>query len=278
MNKPIGSDPWQRSPWTPGPWGINDSGSPFADFPGPTPGPWGVNDHSPGCILGMTNGLAVAQPPRSEPDGGAAPAKKDQVSFLLTYLPKLKEFEGNIPYMYLDTAGNVTVGVGEMLPNVGAAQKLAFVRRADPSAEPPVVAGPATADEIKTDYENVDKQTSGKLASYYKQFTKLDLPGNVIDTLLTTRVKQFTTQLVVSFPDFDSYPNEAQAALFDMAYNLGTNKLTSQFPTFCKAVKDKDWAKAATECKRGGIPDDRNNWTKAQFEAAAAASKAKPAK
>ena len=34
-----------------------------------------------------------------------------------TYLPKLKEFEGSIPYMYLDTTSNVTVGVGNMLPS-----------------------------------------------------------------------------------------------------------------------------------------------------------------
>jgi hypothetical protein len=162
-----------------------------------------------------------------------------------------------------------------MLPNVAAAQKLAFVRRPDPAAKPPVVAGPATADEIKADYDNVNSQTTGKLASYYKQFTKLDLPDTVIDSLLKTRVKQFTTQLVASFPDFNSYPDEVKAALFDMAYNLGINKLKSQFPTFCKAVKDKDWEKAASECKRGGIPDDRNNWTISQFEAAAAASKAK---
>ena len=214
----------------------------------------------------------------STPDAGpeTPPVKKDPLSFLVTYLPKLKSkaFEDTIPYMYLDTGGKVTVGVGEMLPNVAAAQKLGFVRRPDPTATPPVVAGEATADEIKTDYENVNQQTAGKLASHYKQFTKLDLPDSVIDSLLNTRVKQFTKQLVAKFPDFDSYPDEARAALFDMAYNLGTHKLTSLFPTLCKAVKDKDWAKAATQCKRGDpISDDRNDWTKSQFEAAAAASK-----
>jgi len=188
------------------------------------------------------------------------------------YLPKLKVFEGNFSYMYLDTVGNVTVGVGEMLPNAAAAQKLAFVRRADPTAKPPVLPGPATADEIKADYDNVKKQSAGKLATYYKQFTKLDLPDSVIDSLLNAEVFQFTVSLTASFPDFNSYPAEACAALFDMAYNLGLGKLTSEFPTFCKAVKDKDWATAAKQCKRGGISDDRNDWTKAQFEKVAAAA------
>ena len=61
-HKPIGSDPWQRQPWTPGSWGINDSGSPFFDFPGPTPGPWGINDDSPGCILDVTHGAQIETP------------------------------------------------------------------------------------------------------------------------------------------------------------------------------------------------------------------------
>ena len=48
-----------------------------------------------------------------------------------TYLPQLKIFEGSIPFMYVDSTGNVTVGVGNMLPNAAAAQKLAFQRRLD---------------------------------------------------------------------------------------------------------------------------------------------------
>jgi GH24 family phage-related lysozyme (muramidase) len=176
--------------------------------------------------------------------------------------------------MYEDTAGNVTVGVGKMLPNAAAAQKLGFVRRADPTAKPPVVAGPATPDEIKADFDSVNSQPSGKLASYYKQFTKLDLPDSVISTLLNADVQSFLSSVIASFPDFNAYPAEACAAIFDMAYNLGAGKLVSDFPTFCKAVKAKDWATAAKECQRGGIGDSRNAWTKAQLETADADSKA----
>ncbi len=190
------------------------------------------------------------------------------------YLPKLKEFEGSYSYMYEDTAGNVTVGVGKMLPNAAAAQKLGFVRRANPTAKPPVVAGPATPDEVKADFDSVNSQPSGKLASYYKQFTKLDLPDNVINTLLNADVQSFLSSVIASFPDFNSYPVEACAAIFDMAYNLGSGKLVSDFPTFCKAVKAKDWATAVKECQRGGIGDARNAWTKAQLEKADADSKA----
>ena len=39
-----------------------------------------------------------------------------------TYLPRLEEFEGSYSYMYEDTSGNVTVGVGKMLPNAAASK------------------------------------------------------------------------------------------------------------------------------------------------------------
>ena len=43
-------------------------------------------------------------------------------TYLEQSLEKLKEFEGCVPWMYRDTVGKVTVGVGLMLPDVEAAQ------------------------------------------------------------------------------------------------------------------------------------------------------------
>jgi GH24 family phage-related lysozyme (muramidase) len=196
-----------------------------------------------------------------------------------TYLPLLKSssFEGTVPYMYEDTEGNVTVGVGFLLPSVVEAQKLGFARRPSLTSRPPVHAGPATPAEIKTDFENVDRQPYGKGygAIYYKQFTKLDLPSDVINRILEAKVEQFLVQVVAQFPDYNSYPSEACAAIFDMAYNLGVGKLTSLFPSFCSAVNKQDWKTAAGQCHRLGIQESRNTWTKAQFEKAAAVAKAR---
>ena len=44
------------------------------------------------------------------------------------FTKELKVSEGEIPHLYLDTVGAVTVGVGNMLPGAAAAQKLEFVR------------------------------------------------------------------------------------------------------------------------------------------------------
>jgi GH24 family phage-related lysozyme (muramidase) len=177
--------------------------------------------------------------------------------------------------MYVDTTGNVTVGVGDMLPNAAAAQKLAFQRRPDPTANPPVnVARPATAAEILADFNNVARQPQGQLVGFYKQFTKLDLPETAIDALLETRVAEFCVGLVGAFPDFPLYPDPVCAALFDMAFNLGMSKLTGTFPMFCAAVKRRDWATASAQCHRNGIQAERNAWAKAQFDQAAADAKA----
>jgi GH24 family phage-related lysozyme (muramidase) len=188
-----------------------------------------------------------------------------------TYLPKLKEFEGVYSYMYLDTADNVTVGVGQLLPDAEAAQKLAFVLRA--STNPLALPRPATPDEIRADFENVSRQTGGRTAIFYKQFTKLDLPDSAIDAVLEAKIEEITKQLRIAFPDFNSYPAEACAAILDMGYNLGVEKLTTGFPSFSRAVRARDWATAAQECERRGPGPDRNNWTKAQLANAAANAK-----
>lgn len=185
------------------------------------------------------------------------------------YLPKLKEFEGVFSHMYQDTAGNITVGVGYLLASVATAQRLGFVLRPDPQAGHPVLARPATAEEIKADFDSISSQTPGKLAAYYKRFTKLDLPESVIDSLLQSTIQQFYTVLCVAFPNLNSYPAEACTAIFDMGYNLGVGKLKSQFPKFCKAVNNMDWSTAAQQCHRNGISEMRNQWTRAQLESAA---------
>ncbi|HEX4322142.1 MAG TPA: hypothetical protein VHZ52_14615 [Acidobacteriaceae bacterium] len=187
-----------------------------------------------------------------------------------TYLPLLAGFEGSIPFMYLDTAGNVTVGVGNLLADAAAAQALAFVVRPDLAADPSLPPAAATPDDIATDFASVTAQPKAFAAPHYKQFTKLDLPADAITSLLASRVQIFTRQLLIVFPNFNSYPAEACAAIFDMAFNLGIGKMMSAFPTFTRAVRSADWATAAAQCHRlPPISDDRNNWTKAQFQQAA---------
>ena len=170
-------------------------------------------------------------------------------------------YEGNIGHMYLDTKGLVTVGIGNYLPSVEAAQALGFVSRASTRS--------ASAAEIKADYESVEKQRLGLRAQGYREFTKLDLPDLAINDLFRKRVDEFKKQLKGSYPSFDDYPPAAQLAMLDMAFNLGTSGLKRKWPNLNAAIDKKDWADAAANCTRPDANAVRNTRTIELFKRAA---------
>jgi GH24 family phage-related lysozyme (muramidase) len=159
--------------------------------------------------------------------------------------------------MYLDTVGKLTVGVGNMLPNSGAASELPFILEDSRK--------PASQEDIINDFENVSEQKSGMRAQNYHVYTKLVLTEEYIDTLLDKRIDEFERQLNKDFSNYETCPEAVQLGLLDMAFNLGNSGLVKKFPTFCKAVKAEDWEACAIECNRRGISDERNAETCALF-------------
>ena len=174
----------------------------------------------------------------------------------------IKEGEGSISHLYLDTKGLVTVAVGQLLRTVEAAQELGFVRRA--------TGEPATGAEIELDYDSVKRQSAAMVASAYKPFTELDLPEPAITALLDKRIEGFEAGLRSDFSDYESFPDEVRLGLMDMVFNLGNRGLVDKFPTFTRAARAKDWETCSAECRRTGIGDRRNEETKRLFETAAA--------
>jgi GH24 family phage-related lysozyme (muramidase) len=165
-------------------------------------------------------------------------------------LARAKRTEGNIDHLYLDTEGNVHVGVGHMLAGADAAAGLAFRRNADDA--------PASAQEIKDEFAAVAGQAKGKLASYYKQFTKLHLAQTTIDGLLNEDLERTISSLEGDFPDYGTYPPGVQEALIDMAFNQGNSGLVRNFPIFVAHIQNKDWKAAAGESHRRRVPEWRN--------------------
>ncbi|MCB1738441.1 MAG: hypothetical protein KDI42_09970, partial [Gammaproteobacteria bacterium] len=161
----------------------------------------------------------------------------------------LKNGEGSIPWMYLDTVGKVTVGVGNMLPNVSAAQALAFVDANGAAASAVRVAG---------DFRAVSSLPAGKVARVYKHVTTVRLTEAGINDLLDGRITEFETGLRRLFPDYDDFPDPARMGILDMAFNLGLNGLDTKFPSFCRNARNRDWQGCAQQCHRRGISDARN--------------------
>jgi GH24 family phage-related lysozyme (muramidase) len=186
------------------------------------------------------------------------------VTYLEQSLEKLKEFEGCVPWMYRDTVGKVTVGVGLMLPDAQAAQTLPFLLNNRP----------ATPEEIATEYARVDAMTLGKAAAFYRIPASLELSQQTIDAKLLSVLLGFDADLRGEFPRYDAFPDAIKMALLDLIYNLGPAGLFRGFPHLVAAVQSGNWSLAADHCARRGPAPARNNWTKQQFLSVVGAIKA----
>ncbi len=183
------------------------------------------------------------------------------MAYLDDSLAHLEVFEGIVPWMYLDTRGYVTVGVGEMLATAARAQALGFV---DGNNQP------ISSDAILADYNRVSALPPAKTAAFYRSPASAILPHAAIDALLMQHLTFFDGQLSQQFASYSDFPDPAKLGLLDMIYNLGVTGLFKGYPTFMGYVQKQDWSNAAAQCHRNGPNQARNDWTTQQFLAAAA--------
>ncbi len=176
-------------------------------------------------------------------------------NYLERSLAKLKEFEGCVPWMYRDTVGKITVGVGLMLPNARAAELLPFLAGSRA----------ATPQEIAAEFARVDTLPPGHGSAFYKSPGSLELPPQTIDAKLTGTLENFEADLRARLPRYDTFPDGVKMALLDMIYNLGPEGLFQGFPHLLAAVEAGAWAQAAAHCLRRGPDPARNDWTRQQF-------------
>jgi GH24 family phage-related lysozyme (muramidase) len=169
----------------------------------------------------------------------------------------IKEGEGCVPHMYLDTVGKVTVGVGNMLKKASSAANLPFVLEATGAV--------ASNEQVEVEFDLISAQEKARPANYYKEFATLVLSNGDINELLDVRLDKFENKLKVDFPKYDDYPEAAKLGLLDMAYNLGNKGLVKKFPTFTKAAKKGDWLTCANACNRKQVQDHRNDSVKNLF-------------
>lgn len=102
--------------------------------------------------------------------------------------------------------------------------------------------------------------------------------GNTdIDILTDEHIESFEKELKNLYSGFDNLPEEVQLGLFDMIFNLGATTLGDKFPSFNKAIKEKDWTKAAKESNRPDVNAERNKYVRDLFDKAAENAKAKEA-
>lgn len=152
----------------------------------------------------------------------------------------LKHFEGNVPFLYKDTKGVVTAGVGFALHSLLEAQRLQWFN--------PV--------QVAADWALLQRLPKGKTPNYYSNRMKARLTPEGIEVELRRRASGLLPTWALQLPD------PAKAALLDIAYNTGSLK---GWPKLCAAVQAKDWKRAADESNRPDVSHERNVWTAHQL-------------
>jgi GH24 family phage-related lysozyme (muramidase) len=191
---------------------------------------------------------------------------------LKSYLAKLKGalFEKTIPYMYLDTEGKVTVGVGHNITdNNDLDQLIFFVRRL---TRHHVIGGdtgvPLSKDRLGQQATEAEKKNDSDFLSKHKglgkyapehlaKYTTLEMPSGEIEKLFESDLKKAIGKARAEFGiDFDTYPVQVQAAIIDIAFNVGS--FASFRGHFVPAIKKKAWKEAAQHARRGKVNPARN--------------------
>ena len=147
-----------------------------------------------------------------------------------------------MPYMYGCTGGDVTVGVGHAIHSAAEAAALSWA---------------VASDQAQSDFAVVAAAPKGPVAASYAHLTQCRMSAADIAALLASDVQSFESQLAATLPNWVSYPEPAQEALFDMGYNLGVGGLL-KFHQLLAAANTGNWKIAAAQCHRLGISDERN--------------------
>jgi GH24 family phage-related lysozyme (muramidase) len=176
-------------------------------------------------------------------------------TYLDESLAKLEWFEGAIPWMYLDTRGNVTVGVGLIVPDAAAAERLPFM----------LGSRAATVAEIAAEFARVEAMPMGRPALFYRQDDGMVLEKTEIDFLLRSVLEGFEGELREKITGYEGFPDGVKLALLDMAYNLGPVGLLHDYPMLIAAVEAGNWSRASAHCFRHGPGASRNQWTQNMF-------------
>lgn len=188
----------------------------------------------------------------------------------------IDHWEQPVLWMYLDSEGNVTVGSGIMLPDAASAKAVKFHNKKTFLA--------ATLAEIESAWKKVHSgykaqkaaKPKNKFASgHYKDVTDLRILQGTSDKLRDEFIKKDYLTLKHLYKNFDSFPENAKLALFDMIYNLGLGRKKTpahrakgllQYVLMNAAINKQDWETAAKQCWRHGIPIKRNKFTADLFK------------
>lgn len=171
-------------------------------------------------------------------------------------LENLRQTEGEVLYPYLDTKGNITVGIGENIDDLQAFLNTEFK-----------INGRAALREEKQHFYEVLKNLNknGNLkAEAYQNKTPLTISKNLAEKMLKQHLKADMAFLKTQFTDFDVFPQALKEVLLDIEYNTG-GLTRARWPKLYEAVEKKNLEGVKKETRRKNLPK-RNAWTRKRLE------------
>lgn len=171
--------------------------------------------------------------------------------------------------MYLDCKGLVTTGIGCLIDPVGAALGLPWQHQYENR--------PATESEIAAEWNLIKgRQDLAKFHyNYAGKLCSLQLTGEGVSQLATTRLGQNETLIKAKIPLWDNWPADAQLATMSMAWAMGAG-FTKTFTNWLAAARAGNFEGCAADCemRTAGNPGlvPRNKANVALFRAAAGTS------
>lgn len=167
--------------------------------------------------------------------------------------------------MYQCVKGYVTVGVGNLIDPVGMAMRIKWEA---------YDGGPAYPHEVEAEWHRVKGMPAGLLASRYHNEHSPFLSDETIDRIVEHQLYLNEAHLKKTFPDWDSWPADAQLATLSIAWAVGAG--LQKWPKFRRACRKQDWITAAREShiQEKGNPGviRRNEQQKIAFENASIAT------
>lgn len=154
-------------------------------------------------------------------------------------------FEGFAPYMYLDVKGNVTVGIGHLIPDAEAATRLKFHHRTKKGKVDAVHKRNAYLKVLNSGITNGSPEA-------FRDVTHIDLDPEVIGDIFKNDVNDFVYELIHTkgFTEFETYPGPAQRGVLDLAFNFGMPQFVSLYENFQAALSERNWVEVAEQSSR----------------------------
>jgi hypothetical protein len=152
-----------------------------------------------------------------------------------------KNFEGYVPWMYLDVKTLITCGVGILIDPVSLAVNLPFTKKDGSKASKTEIIAEWSLIKSHTELAKLGHRAAEK-------YCALRLSNASIDKLVINKLEQNEQYLIEHhFPNFENWPADAQLAVLSMAWALGSN-----FPATWKKLKvsclAENWKEAALQC------------------------------